>query len=97
MVSCCGWPSDGGAAAAAAASRAPASVSAGLGGADMLPPGQEKSRRARAAWWRGEGPACTALLGREERSRRAERCSAGRRGAGARSAARQGGSVKNRG
>jgi hypothetical protein len=97
LASCCCWPSDGDAAAAAAASRAPASVSTGLGGPDMVPPGQEKSRRVRTARWRGERPARAALLGRKERNRRAERCSAGRRGADARSAARQGGSVKNRG
>jgi hypothetical protein len=66
-------------------------VSTGLGGPDMVPPGQEKSRRVQTARWRGERPtraallgrkeklACGALLGREERSRRAKRCSARRK------------------
>jgi hypothetical protein len=87
MASCCGWPSDSGAAAAAAASRAPASVSTGLGGRtwcrlDRRRAGAVERREAGArdaARQERERPAREALLGREERGRRAKRCSVRRK------------------
>jgi hypothetical protein len=98
-TSSCGWMSECGAAVAAVASRAAASVLAvPVGGPVMAQRADAQVLRGRGAGGRcavllfgragaqrgcSAGPVRVALLGREEKGRRAWRCSAGRRGAGA--------------